>query len=197
LCLPIILEGSKMNYNFYYWGPLLFKIKLRPQDLKKCAKLCSKKVRHFNKELAGIIKHEHIVDRDSLVSILLPYLSTYRHSYEKWYGSPLTKKINMLTAWVNFMKAGEFNPPHVHTKCDLSSVLFIKITEDIKKENEAFKGKGGGPGSLSFTYGEKNPLAISGKSFLPEEGDFFYFPGDHESFCRPLSIQRRTNIHEC
>ena len=111
-----------MDYNFYYWGPLLFKTKIIPQDLKKCAKLCSKKATHFNKELAGIIKHEHTVDRDSLVRILLPYLSTYKHCYEKWYGHPLTKKINMLTAWVNFMKAGEFNPPHIHTKCDLSLI---------------------------------------------------------------------------
>jgi len=27
------------EYNFYYWGPLLFKIKIEQVDLKKCADL--------------------------------------------------------------------------------------------------------------------------------------------------------------
>ena len=39
-------------------------------------------------------------------------------------------------AWVNFMVAGEFNPPHIHSACDFSSVLFIKIPKNLEKENK-------------------------------------------------------------
>ena len=32
------------------------------------------------------------------------------------------------------MKPGEYNPPHIHSNCDLSSVLFISIPEKLKKK---------------------------------------------------------------
>ena len=56
------MNKSMPDYNFFYWGPLLFKIKLRPDDLKACAKLCSKKSSSFADNLAGVIKHEHYVN---------------------------------------------------------------------------------------------------------------------------------------
>ena len=31
------------DYSFYYWGPLLFRIKVEPTHLKQCAKICTKK----------------------------------------------------------------------------------------------------------------------------------------------------------
>ena len=49
------------SYNFYYWGPLLFKIKMQQVDLKKCADLCSKKSSEVDDTLAGVIKHQHYI----------------------------------------------------------------------------------------------------------------------------------------
>jgi len=177
--------SAQLKYNFYYWGPLLFHTKLLPEDLKKCTDLCSKKSDHFNKQLAGVIQHEHTVEAGHYFNILLPYMSLFRKAFDQWYGQPL-KKMSILNAWVNFMKPGEFNPPHIHTKCDMSSVLFNKVTPNIKKENEKFKGTGGGPGSVSFSYGESNPLALTGKSFIPEAGDFFIFPATTNHFVSPF-----------
>jgi len=174
------------DYNFFYWGPLLFKIKLRPDDLKACAELCSKKSSLVSDELAGVIKHEHFVSSHKYYKIIEPYLNSFRHGYEQWYGKSLTKEIIMLRAWVNFMVAGEFNPPHIHSECDFSSVLFIQVPEKLKEENKKFVGQGGGPGTISFYYGTNQPHSIAQKDSLPEEGDLFIFPATLTHFVAPF-----------
>jgi len=173
------------DYNFYYWGPLLFKIKIQPEDLKKCADLCSKQSSLVNDTLAGAIKHEHYVSPNAFVKIITPYLNSFGHAYQNWYGKTI-HQTNILMAWVNFMRAGEFNPPHTHPDCDLSSVLFIKIPEALKEECKKFTGTGSGPGTLSFTYGEFQPHIISNRFFFPEEGDLFIFPATLTHFVTPF-----------
>ena len=51
-----------INYNFYHWGPLLYKSVLEPTEINSIKKLCSKKGKSWRKHLAGLIKHEHIID---------------------------------------------------------------------------------------------------------------------------------------
>ena len=173
------------DYNFYYWGPLLFKIKIQPTELKKCAKLCSKKSSLVSDTLAGSIKHEHYVSSNAFIKIMDPYLGSFHQAYRNWYGKTITQ-VNIHSSWVNFMIAGEFNPPHTHLNCDLSSVLFVKIPEGLKEEHKKFTGTGPGPGSLSFTYGEVQPHGISTRVFFPEEGDFFIFPATLTHFVAPF-----------
>ena len=173
------------DYNFYYWGPLLFKIKIEQEDLKKCADLCSKKSNEVDETLAGVIKHQHYISPTHYSKIINPYLSPFLQAYYNWYGKTITQ-INIRSSWVNFMVAGEFNPPHTHTNCDLSSVLFVKIPEELKEEHKKFTGTGGGPGTLSFTYGEFQPHAICRRVFFPEEGDLFIFPATLTHFVAPF-----------
>ena len=182
-------------YNFYYWGPILFKAKIEPKDLKECAKLCSKKDSRVNETLAGVIEHEHYLNNNKYYKIMDPYLGPFRHAYNHWYLKPLTKKMVMVAAWVNFMKAGEFNPPHIHTDCEFSSVLFVKIPEKLKEENKKFEGTGGGPGAISFAYGEVQPYSPNHKHFFPEEGDLYIFPATLSHFVAPfMSHVERISI---
>jgi hypothetical protein len=188
-------SNNPFGYNFFYWGPILFKIKLNLKDLKECAKLCSKKASLVDDRLAGVIKHEHYVSSQKFYDIIDPYLVSFRHGYKQWYGQPLTKQMNIQTTWVNFMVAGEFNPPHIHQDCDFSSVLFVKIPAKLKEEHNKFVGQGGGPGSLSFAYGESRPHSISEKSFFPAEGDFYIFPANLTHFVSPfMSNEERISI---
>ena len=174
------------NYSFFYWGPLLFRIKLDPPHLKACLKLCSKTSSEVNDSLAGIIKHQHYVSSHKYYKILDPYLGVFRQAHNQWYGKPLTNTIHMPAAWVNFMVAGEFNPPHIHTNCNFSSVLFVTIPEGLKEERKDFTGLGGGPGAISFIYGETQPYSISCKNFHPVEGDLFIFPATLTHFVAPF-----------
>ena len=178
-----------LSYSFFYWGPLLFKIKLDPTDLKACLKLCSKKSSEVNETLAGVIKHQHYVSPQKFSNIIDPYLTSFRDCYNQWYEKPLSHQIKINVAWVNFMTAGEFNPPHIHGGCDFSSVLFVKIPEKLRKENKKYKGRSAGPGSISFTYGESQKYSISQKDSFPQEGDLFIFPATLTHFVAPFMSQ--------
>jgi len=174
---------------------MLCKTELSSEDLQASAKLCSKKSSLVNDTLAGVIKHEHYISSQKFYDIIDSYLISFRHCFQQWYGKPLTHKIIILRAWVNFMKAGEFNPPHMHDNCDFSSVLFVKISDKLKEENKKFLGSGGGPGTISFTYGEPQPHSISCRNFLPSEGDFFIFPARLTHFVYPfMSSDDRISI---
>jgi len=189
------LKKNIPPYNFFYWGPLLFQIKLQPTDLKACAKLCSKKSSSVTDTLAGVIKHEHYVSTSKYYKIIEPYLPSFRYSFQQWYNRPLSNKIIISSSWVNFMIAGEFNPPHIHGQCDFSSVLFVQVPEKLKEEHNKFVGEGGGPGSLSFTYGESQPHSINHKYFFPRVGDLFIFPATLTHFVAPfISPGERISI---
>tara|TARA_R100001086_G_scaffold122825_1_gene63228 strand:- start:176 stop:508 length:333 start_codon:yes stop_codon:yes gene_type:complete len=97
--------------------------------------------------------------------------------------------MEMKKAWVNFMQPGEFNPPHIHTDCDFSSVLMIQVPEKLKEEHKKFIGSAGGPGTISFTYGEVQYYSQTEKTFLPEPGDFFIFPATLTHFVTPFKSQ--------
>ena len=135
--------------------------------------------------LAGVIKHQHYISSTHYGKILTPYLGPFHQAYRNWYGKTIIRT-DIHMSWVNFMIAGEFNPPHTHLNCDLSSVLFVKIPEGLKEEHKNFTGTGGGPGSLSFTYGEFQPHTISNRVFFPEEGDLFIFPATLTHFVAPF-----------
>ena len=194
------------HYTFYYWGPLLFRTKMVAKDLKECAKLCSKQSESARGILAGVIKYEQYVNITKFHKIMEPYFVSFRDCYKHWYGTDLHKKIVTLKAWVNFMRPGEFNPPHIHTDCDLSCVLFIKVSKKIKEEHKAFLERAGaidrsqrfdkvGPGSLSFTFGESRPFTPNRQYFFPEEGDLFIFPANLTHFVAPfLSKAERISM---
>jgi len=182
-------------YNFFYWGPILFKTQLQPKDLKKCAELCSKKASLVTDTLAGVIEHEHYINTSKFYEIVSPYLDFFRHGYDRWYGGALNRRIVAMKSWANFMIAGEFNPPHIHSYCDFSSVLFVKIPEKLKEEHEKFPGSGSGPATLSFLYGESQPYSINHINFFPHEGDFFIFPATLTHFVAPfMSPGERISI---
>jgi uncharacterized protein (TIGR02466 family) len=175
------------SYNFYYWGPLLFRTKLNKEDLNEVLKLCDKNFTNkINKELAGIIDEEYSIDLQKYFNIIKPYLdNVYKKAFETWYVKSFNQ-INIKSAWVNFMKNGEFNPPHTHINCILSSVLYLQIPEKLKIENKNYIGKSSGPGSISFTYGEERFLNINIINFFPEEGDFFIFPSNLQHVVFPF-----------
>lgn len=168
-------EREEIEYTTYPWGPLLFKSRVKLEDIKELKKICNAATENFSSNLAGIIKDERVIDKFEYLNIIKPYFKAYQKAYQNWYGVNL-EGIKVNHAWVNFMKKGESNPPHVHNGCDLSSVLFIDIPDEIKKEQREWKGTGSGPGSLMFITGNPQPFHTHSFEFKPEIGDFFIFP---------------------
>jgi|LakMenEpi03Aug12_release.lakeMendotaPanAssembly.Ray.scaffolds.fasta_scaffold01482_39 hypothetical protein len=191
--------------KFYYWGPLLFQTKINDNDINKILLLCVKeKDKDYRKNLAGHIKEEYTINTNELNNILTPYFNDYIQYFTQWYGTKI-KLIETNSSWVNFMKPGEFNPPHTHTECDFSCVIYLNIPKKLIEENKEFMGRGsknGGPGAVSFRSKISDAkYNISNVNCFPEKGDFFIFPATLEHFvfpfksdCERISVSANFNF---
>mgnify|MGYP003121005111 CR=1 FL=1 len=170
-----------INYNFFHWGPFLYRTTLIKEELKKINNLCSKKNNDYRKNLAGIIKHEHELNSKKLFPIIVHYFQSYLQAFHEHYGHMNTKKygnkIELKSSWVNYMIAGESNPLHTHDD-DISFVLFTKIPKDLLSESNKNVGNTK-PGDLHFIYNlGSGKYEINQHSFFPTVGDLFIFPAN-------------------
>jgi hypothetical protein len=171
---------QEIKYNYFHWGPFLFHTKVLPEHCKIVlteGERCRKKENKYNENLAGHIKEEYKLDNPQLITdFLVKYLEAYTVGYNKWRGEgSMEPNFRLASLWINYMKAGEFNPPHDHG-ADLSFVLFPQVPEELRKECEAFEGTMRGPGGICWFYGEGDRSAISTVHQFPETGDLFIFP---------------------
>ena len=162
----------EVKYQVLQWGPCIVHLKISEefqQKLLKGAEESRKENKDFRDNLAGIIKEEYAYEnRADYVEEIAQFLTVYDEAYQKFKNEKYKVKPEYLlnALWVNFMKKNEYNPPHDHSDF-LSFVIFLKVPEEIKKEQENFIGNSAGPGSLSFLYGDGNRQSITYQSVKP------------------------------
>jgi len=184
-----------IDYNFYYWGPLLFKTKLSDDSLKQVKVLCKKDSKKlFVKNLAGNIKHEYVIDKNKLNQILQPYIKAFKEAHVQWYNKSIDS-MHVKQCWVNYMQPGDYNPVHTHTQCDFSAVLYVDIPKKLQKEIIENQSTSGGPGAITFLYGEDTSYAITFITKKPITGEIYIFPyglrhmvSPHKSKCERVSV---------
>lgn len=185
------MSEDKVTYNVFNWGPCVLQVKISDDFKNKLilgAESARSKKLDYTDKLAGIIKEEYQYEKkEEYLPEVAQCLGIYDVAFQRWKSDPYERKPEyLLTAlWVNYMKQHEFNPPHDHSD-QLSFVIFLKVPEEINKEQKEYKGKSGGPGSLSFLYGEGNRQAITYQSIHPKEGDMFIFPAWMKHYVAPF-----------
>jgi uncharacterized protein (TIGR02466 family) len=164
-------------YKFIYSGPLLYTSSLSNEDRLSLLNLCNKhKKINFNASLAGLIKNEYkIEDLESVRLIVDKYIPNFANAYHHWYNRK-PKSIEFKTAWTNYMKAGEYNPPHIHESCNFSSVFYLDVPEKIAEEHKAITTTGSKPGQILFNTASLINDHISEYTHTPITNDFFIFP---------------------
>ena len=183
-----------IDYFFPYWGPFLFRSKIDLDQVNQLNKICVKKQKQIcTTKLAGHIKEEYDIDCVKYQEIIAPQLQAFQEGYQNFYNRSCGN-LNTVGAWVNYMKAGEYNPPHVHGGCDFSSVIYTQVPEKIKEEMLKYKGTSHGPGTIEFFYGESIKHTNSWYSHLPEKGDIFIFPSTLRHFVSPFKSKKVTRI---
>ena len=184
-------KGVEVKYQVLQWGPCIVHLKISEDFQKKLLKggdEARKKNKDFRSNLAGIIKEEYAYeDRKEYVDEIAQFLSVYDAAYQKWKNEEYKIKPEYIlnSLWVNYMKKAEYNPPHDHSDF-LSFVIFLKVPEEITKEQENFIGNSAGPGSLTFLYGDGNRQAITYQSVKPQERDIFIFPAWIKHYVAPF-----------
>lgn len=177
------IKNKTINYQFFHWGPFLYKTTLTEDELKDIKNLCVKDPKKdTRKNLAGLIKHEYEIDRTKLYPILLPYFESYAKSYQNYSGENFGKELELVISWVNYMTKFESNPIHTHDE-DLSFVIFTKIPKELKQQWNDTVSSGTKPGALNFLISlNSKQKFINQRIFQPEEGDFYIFPSDLNHF---------------
>jgi len=177
---------KNINYEYFHWGPFLYKTKLTNKEINKIKKLCKKNNMDYRPSLAGLIKNEYAVDVKKLFPIIFPYLDSYSKAIYQERGLVLGNNVTLKSSWVNYMTKHEYNPIHTHDD-DLSFVIYLDITKELKKESDLTISNGEKPGSISFINKlSKKKLNINSHSMMPEVGDFLIFPADLNHVVNPF-----------
>lgn len=167
-----------INYEFFHWGPYLYRTTISDEELKQVKNLIKNKGRDYRKTLAGLIKKEHKLNNKKLFEIVSIYLQSYFNSMHEHYNKSLPHKgkIKLISSWVNFMTKFESNPLHIHGG-DFSFVIVVDIPKDLKEEQLNTVSKDTLPVTLHF-YNDVNAgkYSIASHSFNPEIKDFYIFP---------------------
>ena len=199
------MSNISIPYEFYYWGPYLVKFKIKENERLKLLEVAKQNTEDFSHQLAGIIKDEKLFTKDNtnwFMDYFSKYFKAYMQGLFKYNQQRLLQTVSELKiggVWVNYMKANEFNPPHIHAG-DLSFVMYLEIPKGLTKEREEYRGTSAGPGAIQFDYGEADPsnrpaCFATHHGFLPQEGDFFIFPANLQHCVFPFKCEgTRTSV---
>ena len=174
-------QEQNVQYGVLQWGPCIVHLRISESFHEKLlteASASKKAELDYRKKLAGIIKEEYSYrDREMFLPEISQCLGVYDQAYQKWKNEPypIQPENHLNSMWVNYMKKHDYNPPHDHAD-GLSFVIFLDVPDEIHKEQATFQGQSGGPGHLSFVYGEGNRQAITYQSVKPKNRDMFIFP---------------------
>ena len=200
-----------MNFEFVFLGQSILKYQVPLEVFVGLNELYETKKKHLpnaNEQLAGKIPDEVSVfydgkdtskmHRHSFVSddILKWFYSIFDH-YLKW-NKIREFKMNINSIWVNEMKAGDYNPIHIHQGklfTGLSSVMILKLPKDmgpeIARPDQPMNGQLQILGSASGQFVKAD--------YCPKMkiGDFYVFPYDVRHVVYPFTNKkekRRTLV---
>tara|TARA_R100000963_G_C4629249_1_gene94742 strand:+ start:552 stop:1148 length:597 start_codon:yes stop_codon:yes gene_type:complete len=166
------------QHKFYRFGPYLAEMAVEPDY---CARLLEtgKKLKKSHKEhLVGQIDHEYTYDfkKDPwIVERFQVYINTWIEGWKKFSIKPdFNPKSELFNMWINRMKAKEYNPPHIHTNCSLSFVLWLEVPPAILKEKNLTSAPN--PGTTTFVYGEDRWNIVSEQTIVPKVNTMVMFP---------------------
>ena len=186
--------NKTINYNYFHWGPFLYKTSLEKEEVEKIKNLCSKQSKDYRDNLAGLIKHEHVIDVEEIFPIINPYINSYMEAYSNYAAKSMGNKVELISSWVNYMTKFESNPLHTHDD-DLSFVLYIKIPEELRQEvKDSISNTK--PGALNFMYTlGTGKHQVNQHIFIPQVGDIFIFPASlHHSVNHFQSEGERISV---
>jgi hypothetical protein len=173
-----------VNHLFLHFGPVIGGTQVDPEITKELLKRSRKCTESHVTELAGHLDKEYsFPNEDKLwfVEKCKKYFTSYWRRLQShkdplcFYGIDPFKKVWLANIWVNFMQKGDFNPPHNHSGA-YSFVLYLKVPKELTDEENAFKGRGTGPASIGFYYGEDQKGIKTGHALRPVENQLWIFP---------------------
>ena len=188
-------ETFQLSYHLHRpWADILFQTTLPLVVLEKMTVISDKvladsKRINWGNNLAGQIKEEPLItpkllEEENLTGFFGNMITEYVHQCNLQKAPPdqashieSTKKdiaVNIQSMWIVEQQPGEYNPIHVHTNCDVSTVMYLKVPTFLDSE----KPERGDDGVIYFIgdAGVNNNLRMNTLKVKPQPGQFFIFP---------------------
>jgi len=208
------MKEEKMNFDPVFLGQSVLKYQVPLEVFIGLNELYETKKKHLpnaTKQLAGKIPDE--------VSLFFSGPTTskmHMHDYvsediKKWFYSIFDHylqwnktheyKMDINSIWVNEMKAGDYNPVHIHKGklyTGLSSVMILKLPKDmgpeIARPDQPMNGQ------LQIMGSAAGQFVTADYSPKMKIGDFYVFPYDMRHVVYPFTnkkAKRRTLVCNC
>ena len=186
------------------FGPVLMQDQLSQTTfdiLNRQSKLArNKKDKDFRSKLAGNLEEEYMLEFDQkekdivyneLIKKAQEYINQAKANKRiKKFGRPKKGSLEIQEPiWVNYMKAGEWNPAHYHAGY-ISCVMYLKVPNEIEEENikseHSKKSNQPSAGKIQWTYGETIQFSETFFTQIPKEKDIWFFPAELKHFVYPF-----------
>ena len=170
--------GDEQEINKFGLGTFVVRFEMPTNFVDDINKMYddAKNLPKHNKNLAGKIKDEFSINDILTEEMKNCFLICFRQ-YLKVVQKPLWQ-CRLAGAWINDMKAGEYNPFHFHqstlSHLGLSSVLVLKRPSTYGKEYS--RDDMPSNGWLEFSGGQQDPLSVSQLRQDAQVGSFYIFP---------------------
>lgn len=199
------------------FGPPIYKAMLSDEMIaffKQVATATKAGTYNVGQTLAGNIDKQYAVVMDTEQTVIF-HNEVKRHvhraleEFDRKYDPNATFDIDKLEyhhgkgPWINFQKAGEFNPIHNHTGA-LSAVLYIDIPECIAEENkQTYFSNAPSAGMISWIFGGAVDMLGTDYHYThqPVTGELFIFPAalQHAVYPYKSDVERISmsfNVHD-
>ena len=210
--LPKKQEKEEPRYNMEVmliqpWSVPVFRTKLPTDILQTMIEIsdqviADKETKSYGQHLAGQIEKELKVEPEILGErgVMHFFLSAVRQFVitckiqmapnsrdailqEEW----LTQMLGM---WIVSQQPGEYNPMHIHTQCQISSVMYLKVPKMLPSRKEH---RSDDDGSILFTNSSSRDIDFSASSInlLPQVGDFYIFGAQQPHAVYPYRCEEK------
>jgi len=200
-----------MDFDFVFLGQSVLKYQVPLEvfvGLNDLYETKKKDLPNANKQLAGKIPDEvslffsgpnsEKMHQHSYISTdVLKWFYTIFEHYLKW-NKIVDYKMDINSIWVNEMKAGDYNPVHIHQGrifTGLSSVMILKLPKDFGPEltrpDQPMNGQ------LQILGSANGQFVTADYSPKVKIGDFYVFPYDVRHVVYPFTnkkAKRRTLV---
>jgi hypothetical protein len=165
--------GDELSMNKFGLGTFVVRFEMPTNFIDDINKMYddAKDLPEHNQNLAGKIEDEFSINdmRNCFLTCFRQYLQVVQKPL--WH-------CKLAGAWINDMKAGEYNPFHFHQSSlsylGLSSVLVLKRPSTYGKEYS--RDDIPSNGWLEFSGGQQDPLSVSQLRLDAQVGSFYIFP---------------------
>ena len=196
-------EGTEIKLETFWLGTAVTRFNLPIElvdEINKAYDENSENLKPFNDNLAGKIVEQNLVSEiltDETKDIFRWCFRTYLEITNNLNWNPV-----LAQAWINEMRAGEYNPLHYHESSDadigLSSVLMLKRPDcygvEASWEQNPLNGR------LEFTSGNQSEFSTSQVRADAQVGEFYIFPFTLLHIVYPFNSTdevRRTLSYNC